>query len=95
MEVHLGKFDSEQYDCGLCDYVATRLENLETHLFTCETYQCDKCDIRSNKISDMKTHIKNNHENVYFQIICAKQCRFDSEEINVTEYRKYFFVDNI
>ena len=37
MEVHLGKFHSEQYDCGLCDYVATSLENIETHLFTCET----------------------------------------------------------
>ena len=88
MEVHLWKCHSEQYDCGLCDYVATSLENLETHLFTCETYQCDKCDIRLKNISDMKTQLKNDHENVYFQIMHAKQCRFDSEEINVTEYSK-------
>ena len=47
MEVHLGKHHSEKYECGLCDFGAGSLENLETHLNTCEVFQCnwdkDKC----------------------------------------------------
>ena len=41
MEVHLGKHHSEKNECGLCDFEAGNLENLETHLNTCEFFQCD------------------------------------------------------
>jgi hypothetical protein len=36
MELHLGKANSERLECGLCEYLATDLEDLDTHLLTCE-----------------------------------------------------------
>ena len=96
MEVHLGKSHSDQYECGLCDFVAKSFESLETHLFTCEIYKCDECEKRFQKICDMKAHIEIDHEaSTYFAIMHAKQSRYDSEEIDVTEYAKHFFVKNI
>ena len=44
MEVHLGKYHSENFECGLCEHKEKSLENLITHLFTCEIFLCDvKC----------------------------------------------------
>ena len=43
MEVHLGKYHSENFECALCDHKDKSLENLETHLFTCEILLCDDC----------------------------------------------------
>ena len=39
IEVHLEKNHNEKFECGLCEYVANDLENLDTHLFTCEIYE--------------------------------------------------------
>ena len=36
MEVHLGKFHSEKFECGLCGFETTDLQTLETPLFTCD-----------------------------------------------------------
>ena len=62
MEVHLGKEHGEKFVCGLCDYIAKSLENLETHLSTCETYVCTICDTIFTNLSEIKTHFLQNHE---------------------------------
>ena len=43
----------------------------------------------------MKVHIENDHDDVYYAIMHAKQSRLDSDEIDVTEYSKYYFFKNI
>ena len=40
MEVHNGKFHTDIFDCGICEYVAESEDNLDLHLFTCEIYHC-------------------------------------------------------
>ena len=57
MEVHIKKYDCEKYECGLCDFEARNLENLEMHLTTCEMYKCGVCGKRCNNLEDMKKHI--------------------------------------
>ena len=61
MEVHLGKYHSEIFECNLCDYEALSLENLETHLYTCEIYECRECKLRGRTLSELKTHMENQH----------------------------------
>ena len=75
MEVHLGKSHSDHFECGLCEFVATDLEKLEMHLFTCKIYQC-----YVKKLTKIKEHIKDDHSNY---IIHAKQNRADSDEIEM------------
>ena len=36
MEVHAGRSHSADHECGLCDYKAKNVEDLETHISTCE-----------------------------------------------------------
>ena len=36
MEVHSAKHHGDKFECGLCDYEAADLNNLEVHLSTCE-----------------------------------------------------------
>ena len=64
MEVHMGKNHSDKFECGLCEWEANSLENLETHLNTCEMFQCDNngCKKRFRLIKDMKEHIKEAHK---------------------------------
>ena len=44
MDVHSAKLNWDKFECGLCDYEATDIENLEIHLSTCEYYKCEVCD---------------------------------------------------
>ena len=62
MEVHLGKVHGDKFDCGLCDYNAKDLENLEMHLSTCETYKCIICDLDFTNLSEIKKHFSQKHE---------------------------------
>ena len=55
--MHVGKVHSEYLECGLCEFKADNLENLEMHLFTCEIYECNNCKSREKTLSDVKTHI--------------------------------------
>ena len=43
----------------------------------------------------MKLYIENDHYDVYYSIMHAKQSRLDNDEIDVTEYSKYYFFNNI
>ena len=65
MDVHSGKFHSKKFVCGLCDYEAGSLENLDMHLFTCEMFECCRCDDRMLKLADLKDHIRSAHGNRY------------------------------
>ena len=58
MEVNHGKSHSAQFECGLCEFVATNLENLEKHLNTYEIYQYDDCEKHFKKLAEIKEHIK-------------------------------------
>jgi hypothetical protein len=58
MAVHVGKLHSENIVCGICDFVADNLDNLETHLFTCEMYQCYYDNENFKNLSDLKEQVK-------------------------------------
>ena len=62
MEVHLGKFHSENFECGLCNFEASDLETLETHLITCELFICYSCEKICKALGDVKKHIENTHK---------------------------------
>ena len=38
IEVHVGREHAENFECGLCGYIAEDLESLDVHLQTCEIY---------------------------------------------------------
>ena len=52
---------SDQFEYGLCEFVAKDLENPNMHLFTCEVYQCKECEKPFKIITDMIEHINNEH----------------------------------
>ena len=62
MEVHTAKLHGENIECGLCDYEATDVENLEIHLTTCEYYKCGLCGEIIWQFTNIKGHILAKHE---------------------------------
>ena len=88
MEVHIGRAHSENYECGLCEFVAGDLEKLEIHLFTCEIYECHPCEIRYKTLSEVKHHVCEEHQKgqQFIQIIHAKPNRRNKEEITCTKH---------
>ena len=46
MEVHLGKCNVEEFECGLCETTFKTEEEIDTHLTTCEVYECGECCLR-------------------------------------------------
>ena len=64
LEVHHGKCHTEDFECGLCDYKANSLENLNTHLTTCESYECDNCYFRVKTLAAIEDHVKENLHNI-------------------------------
>ena len=73
MEVHNGKFHTDIFDCGICEYVAeTEEDNLDLHLFTCEIYHCTatfgsfpnrtECTKKYKNLSEMKRHVEKEHD---------------------------------
>ena len=61
MEVNFAKVHSEKHECGLCEFEANTLDDLETHQFTCEIYIYRFCTLRFKKLSDVKAHIEKDH----------------------------------
>lgn len=61
MEVHHGKHHSDVFECGICDYKAETLENLEIHLVTCEMFDCLYCDFTVKSLSEFKKHTTKEH----------------------------------
>ena len=68
MQIHHGKCHSELFECGLCDFEAKTLDNLELHLTTCETYECEEYEFVSKHISGIKKHFLENIKCAYSRI---------------------------
>ena len=62
MELHIKKFHAENITCGLCEYEANNLEDLETHKTTCETYGCSECKNNFKSLSEIKEHTEKAHQ---------------------------------
>ena len=52
MEVHVKSVHSEKITCGLCEYEASNVENLETRQFTCEVSKCSECKTKIRTLSE-------------------------------------------
>ena len=90
MEVHLAKHHNDKFECGLCEYVAKNLDNLEMHLSTCEIYRCNKCKTKFKNLQDLKTHFTKDHESKdsFVEVFHVKQSRENKEEF---EGRNHFY----
>ena len=86
VEVHHGKCHSVDFECGLCDYKAKSLENLNTHLTTCESYECDACYFRVKTLKEIENHLQEKHTNENLNIIHGKLDRKDENFINTSEH---------
>ena len=85
MDVHIGKKHSDKFECGICEFEVTTLENLKTHLTTCERYKCEHCDKRYATLTDVKTHLETDRTELWnglLEIFHLKQNRLDSETID-------------
>ena len=89
MEVHAGKAHSSNFECGLCDFKAKDLENLETHISTCEIYECSICYFRVTQMCEIKTHMIEKHESDNVLIQHGKQDRRDEEKIDCKEHLRF------
>ena len=56
IEVHVGREHGENFECGLCEFIADDLESLDVHLQTCEIYKCHKCENVFKNVKDLKQH---------------------------------------
>ena len=89
MVVHNGRMHNENYECGLCNFVAQDLEALDIHLFTCEMYECCDCENRLQNLCDLKKHILEKHgDEKTLQVIHMKQDRANPEEFSNRKYKK-------
>ena len=61
MEVHIGKCNRDNYECGFCDEKFNDLTSLELHLRSCEIYECSECYKKDKDLNDMKKHFVNDH----------------------------------
>ena len=58
MEAHIGKCNrTEDFECGLWEFITSVSENLEVHLTSCGIYECEVCELRSRFLKDIKTLI--------------------------------------
>ena len=85
LNVHEGKEHSEEYECGLCDFKAGSLENLETHLHTCEIYTCcHYLDDNCQTVTDIKKHLKEKHTN-WLKNTFVTHSKISRTDINLVE----------
>ena len=59
--MHVGREHGENFECGLCEYIAEDLESLDVHLQTCEIYKCHKCENVFINLKDLKQHYPTEH----------------------------------
>lgn len=84
MEVHMGKFHTDCFECGLRE---RNIECLETHLYTCEIYRCRRCFHKENSISKIKAHAENKHPGIQATLgFHLKMKRNDKNEVSSTEH---------
>ena len=85
MDVHIGRYHTDQFECGICERQLGNYEDLETHLNTCEKYKCRWCWQQTSTLPLMKDHIRNEHDNSQ-QILVEhyKMSRNSSSEVSIT-----------
>ena len=91
MEVHIGRLHSEKLICGLCNFEAKNIDNLNLHISTCEIYTCEPCCFRTINLHDIKDHLNNVHNTIgtqWDEIIHAKVNRKDSDMIDQVNHMK-------
>ena len=65
----MGKYHNEREKCGLCNFVAKNLEELNLHMSTCQIYVCDDCYYTIIHIDEIKEHLENVHTSPYDKLI--------------------------
>ena len=80
------KLHSEKINCGLCNYEASELESLETHMNTCEIYKCSDCKKIVKTLADMKNHLRNEHNGKVVYITHSKMDRKCADYFNSKDY---------
>ena len=88
MQIHYGKYHSENFECGLCDFEAKSLEHLETHIKTCEVYECEECEKTSTQLTGMKKHILESKKCSLTNILHIKIDRNNDQLANYTAYNQ-------
>ena len=95
MDVHTGKYHTDIFECGICEYVAATEEDLEMHIFTCEIYHCTgtygkfpkavECTMQSKNFSEMKRHLEKEHDEDT-TIKHVKISKNNPDEVGYTNY---------
>ena len=68
----------KSFKCQQCDYEATRLDNLQTHIKSKHEgirYPCQQCDYKATLASNLQKHIKSKHEGIKYP---CQQCDYQA-----------------
>ena len=90
MEVHNGKYHSENFECGICGYEGKSLEDLEMHLFTCKIYQCLKCDEVNRSLSILKKHALETHTEFVEEKKLVKHLKMSTDHFKEVSIKHYY-----
>ena len=94
MNVHIGRFHTDQFECGLCERNLGNSSSLDVHLNTCEIYRCRMCWEEKNTISELKDHLKNHNNPQHIVIEHFKMSRSSNSEVSITGYKGKFCWNN-
>ena len=87
IEVHVGREHGENFECGLCEYIAEDLEVLDVHLQSCEIYKCSNCGSVLKNLQELKQHFLDLHGNdKKRKATHMKQSREDRYSYDTREY---------
>ena len=64
MNVHTSKMHGDIPECGLCDYKAKNLEDIDIHLQTCEYFKCVVCSEKLKQFTRTKDPFLTKHKDV-------------------------------
>ena len=62
MDIHVGRFNFDDFECGVCDVIFENQENLDTHLKTCEMQKLWKT---GKTLFELKEHTEERHANTH------------------------------
>ena len=65
MDIHVGIFHNDDFECGVCHVIFEHQENLETHLKTCEIFRCRNCGKLEKTLFELKEHTVERHANTH------------------------------
>ena len=83
MEVHIGKFHTDCFECRLSEQHFGNVESLETHFNTCEMYRCRRCFHKENNTLNIKAHAEKKHPGLQATLVFhLKIKRNDKDEVS-------------